>query len=35
MTDAFRNAVVGQESGGNPNAVNSRTGAAGLGQVML
>ena len=34
MAGRFRNAVVGQESGGNPNAVNSRTGAAGLGQVM-
>lgn len=32
--DAFMGALIGQESGGDPNAVNERTGAAGLGQMM-
>lgn len=32
--EAFMGALIGQESGGDPNAVNTRTGAAGLGQMM-
>lgn len=32
--DSFMNALIGQESGGKPNAVNERTGAAGLGQML-
>lgn len=31
--DAFMNALIGQESGGDPTAVNSRTQAFGLGQL--
>jgi len=32
--DAFVNGLVGQESGGNPYAVNERTGAYGTFQIM-
>lgn len=32
--DAFIFALTGQESGGDPTAVNARTGASGLGQIM-
>lgn len=32
--DQFIAALIGQESGGDPTAVNSMTGAAGLGQIM-
>ena len=32
--DQFINALIGQESGGRPDAVNDRTGASGLGQIM-
>jgi tape measure domain-containing protein len=32
--DRLRQAILGQESGGNPQAVNTRTGALGLYQVM-
>jgi hypothetical protein len=32
--DSLKAAIMGQESGGNANAVNSRTGAYGLFQIM-
>lgn len=32
--DRFMEALIGQESGGNPNAVNVDSGAKGLGQFM-
>lgn len=32
--DAFMDALIGKESGGNPNAVNPDSGAIGLGQIM-
>lgn len=32
--DAFRYALIGQESSGNPGAVNERTNASGLGQIL-
>lgn len=32
--DAFMDALIGQESGGNPNAVNADSGAMGIGQIM-
>jgi hypothetical protein len=32
--DAFMTALIGQESGGNPNAVNADSGAMGVGQIM-
>lgn len=32
--DRFIGALIGQESGGEPGAVNERTGASGLGQIM-
>lgn len=32
--EAFMEALIGQESDGNPNAVNARTGAQGLGQML-
>lgn len=32
--DAFRRALIGQESSGNPTAVNNRTRAFGLGQLL-
>lgn len=31
--DDFISALIGEESGGDPNAVNARTGAFGLGQI--
>jgi hypothetical protein len=31
---AFRQAIIGKESGGNYNAVNPDSGALGIGQVM-
>lgn len=34
MRDAFMRALIEQESGGDPNAQNARTGAFGLGQIM-
>ena len=34
LLDAMRSGTMGQESGGNPNARNGRTGALGLFQVM-
>mgnify|MGYP001636551349 CR=1 FL=1 len=32
--DSFMNALIGQESGGDPNAQNGRTNAMGLGQIL-
>lgn len=32
--ESFYGALVGQESGGNYRAVNARTGASGIGQIM-
>lgn len=32
--DYFMDALIGQESGGDQNAVNGRTGAMGLGQIL-
>lgn len=32
--DKFMTALIGQESGGDPNVANERTGAMGLGQIM-
>lgn len=32
--DAFMNAIMGQESGGDPNVVNADSGAQGLFQIM-
>ena len=32
--DAFMSALIGQESGGDPNVVNSDSGAWGIGQIM-
>ena len=32
--DRFISALIGQESGGNPNAENADSGAMGLGQIM-
>lgn len=32
--DLFVDALIGQESGGDPTAVNSRTGALGIGQIL-
>jgi hypothetical protein len=32
--DAFRYALIGQESGGDPGARNRRTNASGLGQIL-
>lgn len=34
MRDAFMRALIEQESGGDPNAQNARTGAFGIGQIM-
>jgi len=34
MRDAFMRALIAQESGGDPNARNARTGAFGMGQIM-
>lgn len=34
MRDAFMRALIAQESGGDPNAQNARTGAFGIGQIM-